>query len=98
MKRTRLSLSLLLACMLLAERLNNRYMAPLPSFQNSTSQAVSLIGDFYSSRTQTNFNFISQKYVGRFLTCGGAKFKIIQFHLVIQLFSPASNRGLALYP
>lgn len=49
MKRTRLSLSLLLACML-AGRLNNRYIAPLPCFQSSTTQAVCLIGDFFPSR------------------------------------------------
>lgn len=97
MKRTRLSLSLLLACMLLAERLNNRYMAPLPSFQNSTSQAVSLIGDFYSSRTQTNFNFISE--VCRpipYLRWG--KVQDHPIPLGDPTFSPASNRGLALYP
>ena len=48
--RFRPYLTITSACVLLAGCLNNRYVAPVTSFQSSTAQTISAISDFYSSR------------------------------------------------
>src|ERR1700759_3722829 len=50
MNKTILSALCLIACLPVVGCLNNRYIAPVTAFRDSTNQTVSVLGDFYSSR------------------------------------------------
>lgn len=50
MTRRNVRVSLLLGCLLLTGCLDNRYIAPVTSFQSSTNQTISVISAYYTSR------------------------------------------------
>jgi hypothetical protein len=50
MQRIKSSLFALLCCFLLSGCLHNRYIAPVTAFRSSTTQTISVISTFYSSR------------------------------------------------